>query len=199
MVRMGSSLESGINRGFGKIFMREVEIKAKIHDRELLLQALQQQGVVLGESKIQHDVVFCKPGQKAYDPNSVWLRIRTENESEVIFTAKGDTGRNLTSIEHEVEVNNAKELEAILRLLGYGLFSDIVKTRNKAKYGRIEICLDEVDGLGLFLEGEILTQNESETETALGELWNFFESLGVSRDDAVTMGYDILYQQEHER
>ncbi len=177
--------------------MREIEIKARVEDKERLMQALAEKNIVLGEPKKQHDVVYCKPGQKEPVEGAVWLRIRTENEKKVILTLKKNTERKLDCIEHETEVSDGTELERIIKLLGNELFSDITKTRRKAKVGRIEICLDEIDGLGTFVEGEILTEDDADAQPVIDELWNFFESIGVSRSNEETTGYDILYKRKH--
>src|SRR5690242_18314094 len=114
--------------------MREIEIKARVLDKETLLAKLAACGVKLTAPKTHHDVVFCKPGQQDYEPGSIWLRIRTENDQKVTFTMKQDTGRKLDSIEYEVEVSDAAELESILRALGNEVYSDLTKTRQKGKW-----------------------------------------------------------------
>lgn len=177
--------------------MREIEIKARVEYPEKIKKALENRGMQLGEEKRQHDVVFCAPGQKEYQKDSLWLRIRTENEQKTILTLKKDTGRKLDSIEHEVEVSDAQELEAMLRLMGYELFSDIRKTRQNAHAGKIEVCFDQIDGLGTYLEAEILMDDEVNSQSVVDELWAFFESLGFSRADEETVGYDILYRRKY--
>jgi adenylate cyclase, class 2 len=173
--------------------MREIEIKARVKDKQKLLDKIKQLGITLGEPKTHHDVVFCKPGQKDYEKGSLWLRIRTENGSKVIWTIKGDTGRKLDSIEHEVEVSDGEELEKMLRLLGNELYSDLTKTRQKAKYGEFEICLDDVDGLGTYIEVEKLFEDHGvDYETAKEEIWGLLTKLGVSREDQEELGYDVL-------
>ena len=82
--------------------MREIELKCRVADKQKLLAKLKEVGVELGPPKKHHDVVFFKPGQKDYEPGSIWLRIRTEDDKKVVWTLKKDTGRKLDSIEHEV-------------------------------------------------------------------------------------------------
>jgi adenylate cyclase, class 2 len=173
--------------------MREIEIKARVKDKQKLLDKIEQLGIKLGEAKAHHDVVFCKPGQKDYEKGSLWLRIRTENSSKVIWTIKGDTGRKLDSIEHEVEVSDGEELEKMLRLLGNELYSDLTKTRRKAKFKEFEICLDDVDGLGTYIEVEKLFEDHAaDYEQATEEIWQLLEQLGIAREDQEQLGYDVL-------
>ncbi|HSE61034.1 MAG TPA: class IV adenylate cyclase [Candidatus Saccharimonadales bacterium] len=177
--------------------MREIEIKARVKDKQKLLDKIEQLGITLGEPKTHHDVVFCKPGQKDYEKDSLWLRIRTENGSKVIWTIKGDTGRKLDSIEHEVEVSDGEELEKMLRLLGHELYSDLTKTRRKAKHGEFEICLDDVDGLGSYIEVEKLYEDHGvDYDAAKEEIWGVLEKLGIARDDQEELGYDVLLKRK---
>jgi adenylate cyclase class 2 len=172
--------------------MREIEIKARVRDEQATLRKIAELGIELGKTKKHHDVVFCRPGQKDYEPDSVWLRIRTENDQTVIWTLKKDTGRRLDSIEHEVEVSDGEELETMLRLMGLELYSDLTKTRRKAKYGDIEICLDEVEGLGTFIEAEKITPNDAEPEPVRRVLWDLLARLGIKPEDESSEGYDVM-------
>jgi len=52
------------------------------------------------------------------------------------------------------------------------------------------ICLDEVEGLGSFIEVEKTSAEDG--EAIQEELFNFLESLGVKREDRVFKGYDTL-------
>jgi adenylate cyclase class 2 len=45
-------------------------------------------------------------------------------------------------------------MEAILSSLGFFLFAEVCKCRTKYSYGDVIIALDEVEGLGSFLELE---------------------------------------------
>ncbi|HKX73300.1 MAG TPA: class IV adenylate cyclase [Candidatus Saccharimonadales bacterium] len=173
--------------------MREIEIKARVQNKQTLLQKLKEQGIELGPAKTHHDVVFCKPGQQDYEPGSIWHRIRTENGKTVMWTMKVDTGRKLDSIEHEITVSSGEELEAMLKQMGLELYSDLTKTRQKAKVGEIEICLDDVDNLGTFIEAEKLFEDhDTDYEVATAELWDLLNKLGVTHDDQETLGYDVL-------
>lgn len=172
--------------------MREIEIKARVASKESLISKLKELGVVLGAPKKHHDVVFCKPGQQDYEPGSIWLRIRTEDDKKVIWTLKKDTGRKLDSIEHEVEVSDGKALEDMLRIMGNELYSDLTKTRQKGRVGEIEVCVDTVEGLGTYIEAEKMCPDDADYETVAVELWEFLGKLGITKADQETLGYDVL-------
>ncbi len=130
--------------------MREIEIKAKIANKQSLLEAIDRAGVKLSSPIKQHDVVYGQKGVADNAPGSIWLRIRTENDTKIIFTLKQQYTGGLDSIEHETEVADANELTTIINILGFQLYSDLTKTRQKARYNNIEICVDDVEGLGVF-------------------------------------------------
>jgi len=175
--------------------MREIEIKVRVHQPVEILAALEKAGVQLGEPTKQHDVVYARPGAKDGDPNEAWLRVRTENDSKVIFTLKRSVSGELDSIEHETEVASETEITNIIRQLGYELFSDLTKVRRKGHAGGIEICYDEVPGLGTFLEAELLSPEDADYDVVVARLWEFAGHLGFSKADQVTSGYDVLLRQ----
>lgn len=178
--------------------MREIEIKARVSKTEQTLAALQNLGIHLGEPIKQHDVVY---GQKTdlgttFISGGNWLRIRTENETKVTFTLKRSVTGELDNIEHEVIVDNAKELEAIIANLGYSLYSDLTKIRRKTKIGDIELCYDEVTDLGVFIELEKLCPEDVNFDKVVEELWRTADQLGISKTDEETSGYDVLTRQK---
>lgn len=180
--------------------MREIEIKAKVSDNTALLSALQQQQVPLSEAVSQHDRVYGLPGVPGASENSEpWLRIRTEtrgNDTTHYFTLKKSVTNQLDSIEHETVVADADELEQIILSLGFVPYSDLTKQRQKAHVGAIEICVDHIDGLGDFIEAELLTADDADYGAVIGQLWRLLETYGVTRADEVTDGYDVLLNKK---
>jgi len=179
--------------------MREIEIKAKVRDPAATLAALEKFGIKLSAPKKQHDIAYGLPDAIPHHPDFNWLRVRTENNSKIIFTLKRSVTGALDSIEHETTVDSATEITAIIKDLGYVFYSEITKTRRKAQYGDIEICYDEVQHLGTYIEAEKLCAHDTDAEAVVEELWAFFDRLGVSRNDQVTTGYDVLLEQLRQR
>ena len=172
--------------------MREIEIKARVTDKASLVSKLKEQGIELGQPISQHDIVYGWPGAADNAKDSVWLRLRTENETRHVFTLKKSVVGHLDSIEHETEVEDSEELIAIFKELGYELYSDLTKIRRKGIVGKIEICLDEVPGLGVFIEAEMIQAKDSDHDLVVTQLWQFFDSLGIDKKDEVFEGYDVL-------
>jgi len=177
--------------------MREIEIKARVGDKAGLLARLAEGGVKLSGPVTHHDRVF---GPSGVDGNNgantaPWLRIRTEMKdgtTKHIFTLKKSVTNQMDSIEHETEVFDDKELAKIIELIDFVPYSDLTKTRQKARVGTIEVCVDTVKGLGDFIEAEILTDDAADYDSVAAELWAFLERFGVTRADHVEEGYDVL-------
>lgn len=176
--------------------MREIEIKAKVSDKTSLIEKLTAARVILGEPLKQRDVVYAQPGAIVGSHDANWLRIRTENDSRHIFNLKRSVTNGLDSIEHEVTIDNDTEMRSIIKYLGYELFSDLTKIRQKTSAGNIEICVDEVPELGVYIEAEMLCPEDADADAIRGELWRLLESFGVSRVNEETNGYDILMRRK---
>jgi adenylate cyclase class 2 len=179
--------------------MREIEIKARISNKQALLQRLTAHGLSVSSPITQRDRVFGLAGEMGGDSKSVpWLRIRTESKSDEtkqIFTLKRSITNQMDSIEHETEVVDECALENIILQLGFTPYSDLTKTRTTTHIGEIELCIDTIDSLGDFIEAEKLTDEDADYDTVAEELWKTLEDLGVDRSDLVTDGYDVLMRK----
>jgi len=176
--------------------MREIEVKAQVRGLDTIIDVLKAQGAEVSDPVTQHDVVYGPAGVDGEGDNTApWLRIRTETKGEATttyFTLKKSITNQMDSIEHETVVEDAAELQQIILHLGFELFSDLTKTRQKSHINEIEICLDYVEGLGYFVEAERLTADDVDYGEVVNGLWLLLESFGVSRSDEVTDGYDVL-------
>lgn len=181
--------------------MREIEVKARVRDIQVLITAVQTRGYDLQPPVSQHDMVYGLPEVAGDSNNAPWLRIRQETgvESTPInyFTLKRSVTGQLDSIEHEIVVNDVGELALIIEQLGFVPYSDLTKIRRHAHVDSIEICVDSVEGLGDFVEAELLVDDTTVGSddihaSAVERLWSVLEGCGVSRSDQVTDGYDVL-------
>lgn len=171
---------------------KEIEVKAKITDTTALLAKLSALGVALSEPLKQEDAIYTNfPDEEFADfkPGVNFLRIRKSN-GKVLFTLKQSLVNELEGIEKELEVSSEKEMEDILSLLGYHKAVQVIKTRRKANYKDYEICLDEVETLGSFIEVEKLTDEDS--EKVQNEMFDLLIILGIEKADRVMNGYDTM-------
>lgn len=179
--------------------MREIELKARVADKASLLEQLRLKNVTLSEPMTQRDQVFGLVNVSGGGTNSApWLRIRTQtrnNEVTQIFTLKKSVTNQLDSIEHETEIHDPTELAAIIKHLGFEPYSDLTKTRQKAKIGEIELCVDSIKDLGDFVEVEKLTSDDADYSKVAAELWAVLEEFGVDKSQHVTDGYDVMMRK----
>lgn len=170
---------------------KEIEVKARVSDMGGLVSKLESLDCKLSESVVQDDVVFVKSDDDFLDfKGKVFLRIR-KSGGRAIFTVKKPHVNEMDRSEYETEVKDPEQLKGAILLLGYKESVRIVKKRRKAHYKEYEICVDEVEGLGAFVEAEKMT-DEEDVLAVQENLFAFLESLGVKRKDRVTQGYDIL-------
>src|SRR3989344_924740 len=177
--------------------MKEVEVKAKIKNLEEVKEKLQKLGCVFSKPLIQKDKIYLHKNTMFQNvtKGKVILRIRDSN-GIFIITLKKQLENELDNIEREVIVNDPIEAEEILKEMDYKEVIIVFKKRVKCKYKDLEICLDNVEGLGEFIEVEKLTKDE-ESLKIQKELFEFLESLGIEKKDQVFKGYDtLLYEQQ---
>lgn len=172
--------------------MKEVEVKARVLNFQELKSKLTDLGCVFSEPLIQKDKIYLHNSINFPDikKGTVILRIRNSN-GKYILTLKKQLENELDSIERETVIESPQETEDILKYMDFHEVVNVNKKRVKCKYNNLEICLDEVAGLGSFVEVEKLTLEEDSLKIQ-EELFIFLESLGINREARVFKGYDTL-------
>lgn len=169
----------------------EIEVKAKVRNPDALASKLREIGCVLNEPVAQDDCIYNKKGidPRDHSHGTPVLRIR-EQKGRIVFTLKKNRSNDLDCIEKEIEITDKNTLEEIIELLDYEKTVEVHKKRQRGKYGDYEICLDEVEGLGFFIEVEKMSDEDG--EKVQDELFNFLKKLGIEDEDRVFIGYDSL-------
>lgn len=178
---------------------KEIEVKARIGNIKDIITKLKKLGCKMSKPIIQDDTIFANysgPFTK-HHPGENILRIRKAN-NKILFTVKQSQKNELDAIEHEIIVDDAKETQSIIEMLGYKEEVRVYKTRIKTNYNGWEICVDDVRGLGKFMEVEELTDEKADGEAVQEKLFCFLETLGIKRTDRVMNGYDtLMYAKIH--
>lgn len=173
--------------------MREIEIKLKAKDLGALEKKLTDLGCALSAPIHQHDVIYSKDGD-----TSIWegmkegyvvVRIRRDDR-RAIFTLKQQRTHEHDNIECETRIEDAEAMHRALLLLGFIPEVEVKKVRRKGKLGEYEICLDQAEGLGDFVELEKMADDDANAAQISEELFQKLESLGLSRKDQEKRGYD---------
>ena len=77
----------------------------------------------------------------------------------------------------------------ILHALGFSEAGIVRKIREVFKAGEITVSLDAVEGLGEFLEVEIMAENEKDLETSRHKLFEFLKQFGFEEKDSIRTSY----------
>lgn len=181
--------------------MNEIEVKAKLKDREKVIKHLKDLGAEFYETKYQKDTAYWPNDIKDLSTHVLgrnFLRIREQEvggKKKIIFTLKQPQTNQTDCIEHEIKIeeNDTPSMKSIISFLGYYKYVTIEKTRLTAKLNDIEVCIDDVVGLGSYIELEKFAPADSAAETQK-ELYAILESWGINKDDYVYDGYDVLVQ-----
>ncbi len=124
------------------------------------------------------------------------FRIRKNND-KFLLTFKRPLSNGLDKLEHELGIDDEKEMEAILNLIDFREVSLVKKTRRKTNYQGYEICVDVVDELGSFVEVEKIADDVDSTKVQ-EEMFALLLSFGIKQEDRIMVGYDVL-MYEHEQ
>ena len=95
--------------------MREIEVKAKLRDKEGVMRKLVELGCRFSEPVTQKDSIFIEPGLTVpIPPGRTALRIR-EQDGKYIFTLKQSVLNQLDCLEKEVAIDRPEEMKEIIK------------------------------------------------------------------------------------
>ena len=119
--------------------------------------------------------------------------------AQVFITYKGPKQDKVSSTrtEFETSVGELFTMRKLLEALGYQPMYSVDKTRTELCSGQITLCLDCVEGLGNYLELEILAESEVQRDSAVQKLLSLLDLLQVPRDNMTRKSYlELLYFPE---
>lgn len=170
--------------------MIEVESKFKISGdmtQNDLLAILKSQFITSISSKRQIDTVFLLPEQvdAPIVPGSKIMRVRdvlnpeTGELQQSLMTLKVEEQAKLVSDEYEFAVDDGNAARQMLTALGWQEVVTVDKVRLESKTKDYTICIDEVDKLGLFIELEILTEDDANAGGIQQQMHTFLKDLNI--------------------
>ncbi|UOG66152.1 class IV adenylate cyclase [Candidatus Nanosynbacter sp. HMT-352] len=170
--------------------MIEVESKFKISGgitQRDLLAILKSQFIAPISSKRQIDTVFLLPEQvdAPIVLGSKIMRVRDVLNPETgelqrsLMTLKVEGQAKLVSDEYEFAVDDGNAARQMLTALGWQEIVTVDKVRLESKTEDYTICIDEVAGLGLFIELEILTEDDANVKNIQQQMCNFLKNLNI--------------------
>lgn len=174
--------------------MREIEVKAKLKNKGEFFLKAKELGITFGPTIEQDDSTY-ESFRRKDDPSWTIFRIRKQKNKTMLTMKYKASTRSRDHHERESSIDNPREVADMLERLGYTFGVRTKKTRQVAKYKHYEICIDEIDGLGCFVEIEELAEDDADVDKVQNNLWTILQQLGVSKDDRVHKGYDDLMHE----
>lgn len=165
---------------------RNIEIKARIDSVEALVPRV---AVIADKGPIQmlqDDTFFhCASGR-------LKLRTFSSQEGELIFYRRANQRGPKESFYIRSPTSAPETLREALSL-AYGRAGRIQKQRTLFIVGRTRVHLDRVDGLGEFLELEVVLDEGESSETGVREAYVLMGKLGVEKARLIEGAYvDLL-------
>ena len=165
---------------------RNIEIKARLHDANLAFakaKALADSGPT---QIFQDDTFFNCPNGR------LKLRAFSSSEAELIFYQRPNSPGPKESNYSLVAVQRPDSLREVLRL-AWGELGRVRKTRNLFLLGRTRVHLDSVEGLGDFLELEVVLRENEAAEEGKRIATELLDRLGIRPENLVEGAYlDLL-------
>jgi adenylate cyclase, class 2 len=187
--------------------MIEVEIKIGLTDKEFSEIPLKfnTKGFSF-EQKMRETDYYYDGIDRSFADTDEALRVRfSENlntdEIQSFLTYKGKKldAISKTRSEHEVAIDNPETMRNVLKCLGFHSSYIIEKIRSYYSYKNINICIDKVDKVGVFMELENVIANEAQKDIALKELILLLEDLGIDKSRIERKSYLELYILNNKR
>jgi predicted adenylyl cyclase CyaB len=168
---------------------RNIEAKARVEDPALLVQRLLSLGARLLYDRHQRDVFFRVPDG--------YLKLRLEDggaSGAELITYRREARAEPRPSDYEVaKVEQPREVEALLRGR-FGVRGIVEKRRRAFRWHHTRIHLDDVEGLGPFLELETVVSGIAEEE-AEAEARAVLAALGIEQAALVPHPYVEMLEE----
>ncbi len=181
--------------------MIEVEVKLPVENLDSIKEKLLKMGFEETGCIEERDTYFDNQ-QGEIRANGEALRVRETKDHfsgksryQINFKGKKLDACTMTREELETGVENGAVCRNILQAIGYlPAEPEVIKNRTMLRKEPVTACLDNVHGLGEFLELEILADGEEKKDAALGQIEHILNSLGYRVSDTVRMSYLSMLQ-----
>jgi predicted adenylyl cyclase CyaB len=165
---------------------RNIEIKAQIENLESLMAKVAE---IADEGPIeifQDDTFFACPNGR------LKLRTFSDDKGELIFYQRPNCAGPKESVYSIAPVTAPDKIREVLSQ-GYGQTGRVRKHRTLYLVGRTRVHLDRVEGLGDFMELEVVLAEKESTEAGVAVANELLHKLGISPDALIEGAYvDLL-------
>lgn len=181
----------------------EVEVKIPVCGLEDIIKRLEQCGFCLAGTCREEDVYYNSVHYDLRGQDKA-LRIRRitdldTGKTQAEFNCKGPKldQVSVSRTELEMRLETPEILERILEELGFlPVPCAVRKIRFTYTRGRITAAVDQVEGLGDYLELEIIGQGEDQRSACLKEIELAMKELGYEQKDTIRTSYLSMLQKK---
>ena len=163
-----------------------IEIKARARNFDEIRRRAERLSSMPAETIPQEDIFFNAPQGR------LKLRILSEDQGQLIFYTRPDQEGPKRSDYHIFHTSDPANLKRVLEL-AYGIRGVVRKTRYLYLVGQTRVHLDDVEGLGQFMELEVVMQDGQSDVEGQTIAEGLMASLGVEQTDLLEGAYmDLL-------
>jgi len=156
----------------------ELEIKFKVTNKQRLLKKMSLFGMRLQHKEHLIDVYYSPvQGKDFLSPSRPRLRVRKNMTNSTACLEYHQPHGCHGGIEREVNISDGDMMDVILKQLDYKEEVRIDKLRTQYKYKELTVDLDQVKGIGTFVEIEIM--NPRNKKVAVKKIRQLAEDLGL--------------------
>ena len=167
---------------------KNVEIKARIPSLDFAKLKDRVAGLADGESVLLNQVDSFFDSQKG----RLKLREFSDGKAELLYYERPDLLGPKTSVYTRIEVDSAAELKGLL-VASNGLLGVVAKQRELFFIGKTRIHLDQVEGLGTFLELEVVLDESENSAAGMAVAEELMRRLKVLPEQLISNSYfDLL-------
>lgn len=172
--------------------MREIELKFKVDELDKFVKKIEELGCTVGSIITQNDTIYVANLDDTDSvEGSIWLRVRKVN-NKIEMNYKKQSALKSESQEIEFGVDDYEKANRFLKALGYKEWVRVNKKRRYSKYKSANLCIDEVERLGSFVEIEYLIDENDKKINYEDELIKLAEELGIDIHNIVNSHYDTM-------
>ncbi|HSL42965.1 MAG TPA: class IV adenylate cyclase [Anaerolineales bacterium] len=163
-----------------------IEIKARVRNFGVIRARAEQLSDTPVEVISQEDTFF------NVSQGRLKLRILSENRGQLIYYTRPDQEGPKRSDYHISHTSDPENLKRVLEL-AYGVRGVVRKTRYLYLVGQTRVHLDDVEGLGQFMELEVVMQEGQSDAEGQSIADGLMTDFGVERSDLLEGAYmDLL-------
>jgi predicted adenylyl cyclase CyaB len=168
-----------------------IEIKAHVHDFNEVRRRAEQLSQRPVEIISQEDTFFNTPQGR------LKLRVLAQDRGQLIYYTRPDQEGPKRSDYHIFLTSAPEHLKRVLEL-AYGIRGIVKKTRHLYLVDQTRVHLDDVDGLGQFIELEVVLQEGQSDGEGQATAEGLMSALGIERSDLLEGAYmDLLESSIH--